>query len=92
MYDLGFVPGCLPIDRLRQSTLECLFDEICLNELNTLINFSMSILPLDSSRSTRFSPNMTLIGSIIDERFVDSWENSSNYSKYFAACAPSICS
>ena len=85
---LGIVTGCLPIDGLRLSTLECFFNQTCLNQLNTVLN---SFIPMLSANSTQFSPSTTTIGSLIDGAFIESWLTSSNYSTYFLLCAPPIC-
>jgi hypothetical protein len=79
------------MDGLRQSTFECLFDDTCLNRLTTLINYPTNLLPLNRSQLTRYSFNTTLIGTIIDQLFVELWSNSSNYTAYFSQCAPLTC-
>ncbi|CAF3772842.1 unnamed protein product [Rotaria sp. Silwood1] len=48
------------------------------------------VAPLDNSTPSRFSPN-TLIGTLIDELFIEQWTKTSSYKNYFAACAPSLC-
>ncbi|CAF1187805.1 unnamed protein product [Adineta ricciae] len=45
-----------------------------------------------SSAEFRFTPiSSTPIGTLIDELFIESWQNSSNYSSYYSICAPSNC-
>jgi hypothetical protein len=87
----GFVGGCLPVDGLRQSTLECLFDPICLATLGTLLNSSMVPSPLNASVVTRYPHIATTFGSMIDQLFVEEWINVTNYSTYYQACSPHIC-
>ncbi|CAF3891815.1 unnamed protein product [Rotaria sp. Silwood1] len=104
----GLFVGCLPIDGLRMSTLECFFSSNCINtilnylEYYTLpdksesFNFSLPAVlplvvnPLNESISSRFS-SVTPIGEIIDELFIEKWENITSYESYYAACAPTIC-
>jgi hypothetical protein len=63
--------------------------------LNTLADFADSWNvpdPLNTSLTTRFNPiSSVTFGTLIDELFIESWINSSNYSAYFSTCAPSIC-
>jgi hypothetical protein len=48
--------------------------------------------PLDISLYTRFTPTSSiLIGTLIDELFIETWQNTSNYSDYFSVCVPSTC-
>ncbi len=45
--------------------------------------------PLDVSLITRFNPISSVsFGRLIDELFIETWQNTSNYSDYFSACAP----
>ncbi|CAF1327145.1 unnamed protein product, partial [Rotaria sordida] len=87
----GLVGGCLPVDGLRQSTMECLFDSTCLSMLSTLLNSSMVPPSLNTSVVTRFPYLTTKLGTIIDELFVEEWINASNFSAYYQACSPRLC-
>lgn len=49
------------------------------------------INPLNEFIFSRFLPT-TLVGTIMDQLFIESWKNSTSYENYFNACAPSICS
>jgi len=41
---------------------------------------------------TRFNPISSVsFGTLIDELFIETWQNPSNYSDYFSACAPLTC-
>lgn len=48
------------------------------------------ITALNESKLSRFLTT-TRIGSIVDELFVEKWEQASYYEKYFSACAPRSC-
>ena len=78
--------GCIPLDSMRQSTLECLYNQTCINMISLQPEISQ---PKSLNISlTRFLLNST-IGSIFDESlFVESWQNKSNFENYFSACAP----
>lgn len=89
---IGIVFGCLPIDGLRQSTLECLYNSTCLQQLADFMNMTDMPDALNRSVSSRVYPvSTTTIGKLIDEFFVETWQNSSNYSNYYSSCSPSSC-
>ena len=90
----GFVGGCLPIDGLRQSTLECLFDSVCLATIGLLISDTTKPTipnPLNTSLTTRFPYLTTQVDTLIEELFVEDWFNTTNYSAYYEACSPRAC-
>ncbi|UJR24192.1 hypothetical protein I4U23_027158 [Adineta vaga] len=59
----GLVVGCLPIDGLRMSSLECFFSQSC---INTIINYLDYYMLMDGSLpSTDFSPPIVFNLSII---------------------------
>ncbi|CAF1269656.1 unnamed protein product [Adineta ricciae] len=87
----GFNAGCSTILGLRLSTFECLYNRTCLNSLNTLMNFSVPAEPLDISKNILYKSSTTPIGLMIDNLFIETWFNASNYSNYFSECAPTIC-
>ncbi|UJR29415.1 hypothetical protein I4U23_010627 [Adineta vaga] len=71
----GFNAGCSAVFGLRVSTFECLYDQ-------TSLNLSANIQHIS---------NTTTIGSLIDNLFIETWSNISNYSSYFHECAPATC-
>lgn len=90
----GFVGGCLPVDGLRQSTLECLFDSVCLDMIRPLINNTIMFSipnPLNNSADTRYPHMTTKIDTIIRGLFIEEWSNTTNYSAYYEKCSPRAC-
>ncbi|CAF0861557.1 unnamed protein product [Adineta steineri] len=91
----GVVAGCLPIDGIRLSTLECFFDSNCILNLTSIASTRTTTIwiakPLNASTPSNYSSN-TLIGSLVDSLFIEDWGIASNYSSYFASCAPHSCS
>ena len=90
----GLVGGCLPIDGLRQSTLECISNPLCLAIFPAFIigtNITAIPAPLNASVSTRFPLSTTKIGTLIDHLFVEEWFNTTNYSAYYQLCSPHAC-
>jgi hypothetical protein len=76
-------------------TLECFFDSQCIHNLTTIASSHSTTIwiaaPLNASIPSTFAVN-TLIATTIDALFIEEWVNTSNYSSYFAACAPYLCS
>ena len=82
----GLMAGCTPLDSIRQSTLECFYNQSCIDQLSLKANKS-EFLPLNRS-STRFSINKT-IGELFDRwLFVESWVDSWSFENYYQACRP----
>ncbi|UJR29777.1 hypothetical protein I4U23_017324 [Adineta vaga] len=82
----GLMAGCLPLDSIRQSTLECLYDEFCIKMISFQSNNSLP--KILNQNLTRYSLNRT-IGSIFDESlFVEFWKNETSYENYFNSCSP----
>jgi hypothetical protein len=78
--------GCLPLESIRQSTLECFYNQSCINILviQPKISQPRALKPSQSN----FSIHST-IGTLFDEfLFVESWQNTSSYEKYFPICKP----
>ena len=88
----GFVRGCFVMEALRQSHLECFYDDSCLQQLRSYFtSTNLSELPLlDSSIPSHFSIN-TSFGAILDEMMVESWNWSVHHEQYFEVCQPEEC-
>ncbi|CAF1455327.1 unnamed protein product [Adineta steineri] len=91
----GVVAGCLPIDGISLSTLECFFDPNCIFNLASITSTRTTTIwiarPLSASIPSIY-PSNTHIGNLVDSLFVEDWGIKSNYSSYFASCAPNSCS
>lgn len=84
----GFRVGCYPLETLLQSTLECLYDSSCINQLKTMYyQLNVNFRPLDSFLS---SPNVT-VQSLVDRLLVERWETNVSYDEYYRTCAPVSC-
>jgi hypothetical protein len=78
--------GCLPLESIRQSTLECLYKKSCIKILSFQRKTSRP-KPLQKSLS-KFPLNLT-IGSMFDKSlFVESWKKTFSFDQYFTVCAP----
>ena len=87
----GIVAGCLPIDGFRQSIPKCFFEQACLDNVLASLGLLELIDAMTTLGSTRFPPQTTTLGILVDELFIESWTRSPNYTNYFAACAPTTC-
>ena len=82
----GFRVGCYPVESLLQSTLECLYDIECINQ----------IIPNDTRSSIAFqaldkalSSSTVTVESLVDTLMrSDGWKLNINYDHYYSACAP----
>ena len=87
----GFQVGCLPVQSLLQSTLECLYDAACLDTITLSISNSTAIFnALDMSLSTHFAPNTTL-NEIVEGLFIESWVTNISFDNYYTECQLSAC-
>ena len=89
----GMRVGCLAFNALIASTLECFYDEVCLNMTTKWISTLSPTArpkPLNSSLSSRFLPN-TSISYIMSEQMVEKWTNVTNFTGYYEACSPLDC-
>ena len=75
----------MPLDSVRQSTLECFYNQSCIDQFVSSSTRNIPLKALNLSR-TRFPLNMS-IGVMFDQSlFVESWGNSSNFEEYFDVC------
>ncbi|CAF4517793.1 unnamed protein product [Rotaria socialis] len=89
----GMYSACYPLDGLRKSTLECWFNETCIEIISSNLTpfpVDISFDPLNTSRLIRFSPKSTL-GNIIDEIMVEEWRQTISYEAYYRSCKPLKC-
>ena len=88
----GMFIGCLPLTSLRLSSLQCFYDQICLDKIKQAIKLqNISITSLNSTQSSHFSMNTTL-DHIIDNLMLEQWTNNINYNEYFNECNLEKCS
>ena len=87
----GLRSGCLPVDACLRSSLECFFNQTCVDGLIPYLaapyaNFTaMTWQP-----SSRFYVNYTM-DSIVAQLMVEEWGFNVSYNKYYAECLPLSC-
>ncbi|CAF1391349.1 unnamed protein product [Adineta ricciae] len=86
----GMKIGCTPSESLLVSTLECFYDQSCLDLIRQYTNFKNLSEPL-TLMSSRFLQNTT-IDELIQNLFIEKWSTSMFYSLYYEQCSPLLCS
>ena len=87
----GFVVDCLPIQTMFASSLECFYNETCLEILLSSYEESINVSVLNETLSSRFSRN-TKIEVLVNELFLEIMQNEKKHRSYFEECAPITCS
>lgn len=88
----GLFIGCLPLSALLQLTLECFYNQTCLEKLHSALfdNATTKYIPTSLVAKSRFPPN-TSLQLIIDELFIENWSHYADYDVYFRHCLPLNC-
>ena len=86
----GLVVGCLPVDSILSSTLECFYNQSCLNKLLSFFSTTERFNAMIASEKSCFSYN-TPIQVIVNHVMVEEWITNISYDKYYAQCAPISC-
>jgi len=86
----GYVVGCLPLESFLRSTLECLYDQLCVNQMSSYVESSYFPTALNRTNS-RFTVN-TSVNIIVEEMFIEAWLFNKSYENFFQECQPISCS
>lgn len=84
----GLMIGCYPLEALFKSTLECLYDESCFPQIQSV---SRPFQSLNQPISSRYEKNST-VESIVNQLMIEQWTSNIIYEKYYDVCAPISCS
>ncbi|CAF4032982.1 unnamed protein product, partial [Adineta steineri] len=89
----GLYTGCYIIESLLQSSLQCFYDQACVDNLKIYLGSPtfINVTALDILLSSQFLANST-IADVLDQLMVEEWKNSSMYENYYGECQPSRCS
>ncbi|CAF1014240.1 unnamed protein product [Adineta steineri] len=88
----GLYTGCLFVEAMRQSNLQCLFNQTCLNEINKHIRSPVSFNATALSSFVRSRHNTsTDINQLLAELMVESWMENISHSSYYDQCQPAHC-
>ena len=86
----GLVTGCLPVDSILVSTLECFYSEICLDQLLSYFPTTVNFAAMAESNTSRFKSN-SKVQTVVDALMVETWITNISYARYYAQCAPILC-
>ncbi|UJR08052.1 hypothetical protein I4U23_012329 [Adineta vaga] len=86
----GIIVDCLPIQTTLSSSLECFYNQSCLNILLSTYQTKFNISILNRSILSRFN-SKTIIESLVKELFIEEIVNLPNYSEYYSTCLPYSC-
>ncbi|CAF0761016.1 unnamed protein product [Adineta steineri] len=90
----SIIPGMFqtwnPLEALLISTLECFYQDQCLSQITKFINLTQ----ISNKKFTKLSSNKTQykrIDKIVNNLFIQSWNNESLFDSYFKHCHPLEC-
>ena len=86
----GLVVDCVPIQMTLASSLECFYNQACLDMLLAAYPRYMHVSKLDEVLPSRFLQT-TRLEHIINELFVEEIANETVFDSYYHQCAPSFC-
>jgi hypothetical protein len=89
----GLYIGCFVIEALLQSTMECFYNQTCINQLRSYLvsSLPMNVTALNSSLPSQYFINST-IEELLDNLMVEQWNSSLMYDSYYNECQPAQCS
>ncbi len=86
----GFFMGCFRLEALLSSTLECFYNQTCMDKVNTNVLLFGKQSNFTALNATGNSPYES-IDSVASRLFVEEWSNYSSFNSYYKACAPDLC-
>ena len=86
----GFLAGCMPVNSVLFSTLECFYNQTCLDKLISFFPTTEKFRAMGVVEQSQFTPNWTM-KSIVERLMVEKWTTHVFFDKYYAQCAPISC-
>ena len=86
----GISAGCLPVSSILASTLECFYNQTCVDEVISYFPTNERFTALSTSEPSQFSSNAS-VQSMIVRLLVENWTTTISYDKYYTQCAPAAC-
>ena len=89
----GLRQSCMPLDACLHSTLECFFNQSCVDTITSflLTNLSFAALIEPISNNQKWFRKNSTIESIIGQLMIEDWNFNVVYEAYFDQCAPFSC-
>ena len=86
----GLSAGCLPVSSILASTLECFYNQTCLDKVISYFPTNERFTALPTRVLSRFSSDSS-VQSMVDRLMVENWTTAISYDKYYTRCAPTAC-
>ena len=88
----GLYVGCYVIESLLRSSLQCFYNQTCINILQSYCwsPFPINVTALDPSIPSVYFVNST-IQQMVNSLMVEEWNSSLRYASYYAECRPAQC-
>ena len=88
----GLYTGCYVFEALLQSNLQCFYNQTCLDELISFVDFTETFdgLVMNESLPSPFN-STTPVSEMLENLMTDNWTWSMEYEKYFNECRPFEC-
>ena len=88
----GFYAGCYTVEALLRSTLECFYNQSCIDGLQlNLFPLVLKYVPaLNSSFTTQYFENST-IEHLLTNLMIEEWNATQLYDRYYVECQPIRC-
>lgn len=86
----GMYAGCLPASSILSSTLECFYDQTCVDNLLSSFPTSATFAAMIPSHASIYKPTAT-VKSMVDRLMIEEWRIDTSYEQYYAQCAPASC-
>ncbi|CAF1291112.1 unnamed protein product [Adineta ricciae] len=86
----GIMTGCLPLQSLLASSLECFFNQTCVDRLISFFPTNENFTAMSIINQTIYERNAT-VQSMVNGLMIEKWITSISYEKYYAQCAPISC-
>ena len=83
----GLVSGCIPLESLATSSLECLYNAMCITQLFRSVNVTG---PLNGTRISQYAMNAT-VDQILQNLMLEQWTPNISFSAFFARCNVTLC-
>ena len=87
----GLVIGCYPLESILQSSLQCFYNQICLEFILLYFGTPSSNVTFHRLSSRNQYGINEKVEQMIERLFVDNWNTVYSYEKYFQQCRPSYC-
>ncbi|CAF3786415.1 unnamed protein product [Adineta steineri] len=86
----GMSAGCLPAFTILSSTLECFYNQTCVDKLISNFPTSEEFKAMIINNESLYQPTST-VQSMIDNLMIEKWIMNISYDNYYSECAPSSC-